>query len=270
MSWHVGNELLAAYREGHLDDTASLSVEAHMIACDGCQRSMSDAVDPERRRIIWEWVVDSMDRPVLNPAERVLGWLGVPAHVARLLVMTPSIRASWLFSVLTVLLFALFASRNLFGDPILFLAVAPLVPVLGIAVSFGHRIDPLYEVGLASPLGGFRLMLIRASAVLMASVALSAVPALFLAEIRWMVVWLVPALVVTVLTLVISTFTSTSWAAGVVSGLWLGGVALVEMAADTRLAAFSSPAQVTLAAIAVGLTAVLLVRRQAFEYLGQG
>lgn len=268
MTWHLDPELLARYRDGGLGETASYSVESHLVGCDPCRRLMFDAVEPIRQERVWERVVELVERPSARPAERILGLLGVPDHTARLLAMTPSIRVSWVVSVLTVLILVLVASQSFGGGPILFLAVAPLVPVAGIVVSFGRSIDPLYEMGLATPTGGFRLMLIRALAVLASSVAVSLVPALFLAELRWMVVWLLPSLVVTMLTLIISSVTPVAVAGGVASALWLAGVAAVELSASTRYAAFRPGAQFAFAGLALALIALLLVRRQAFEHLG--
>jgi len=108
---------------------------------------------------------------------------------------------------------------------------------------------------------------VRATAVLTASVAVTAVPSLFLTELRWMVVWMVPALAVTVLTLIASTVTTVPLAAAVVSTLWVAGVIATELATSTPLAVFDAPAQLVFGVVAAGLMAVLLVRRPAFERL---
>lgn len=268
MSWHVDHELLVHYQGGRLGDTASFSVEAHLVGCAPCRRLISDAIDPARRDQLWAGVIDRMDWPDPRRAERALARVGVPAHTARLLAMTPSIRMSWLLSMVTVLVAAVVASHSFGEGPFLFLVVAPLVPVAGIAVSFGRSIDPLYEVGLATPTGGFRLMLIRATSVLVSSLAVSMVPAVLLTEARWMVVWMIPALAVTVLTLLVSTVISVSAAAGVVCTLWLVGVAMTELGASTRYAAFGASAQMTFGGLALGSAALLMIRRQSFERVG--
>jgi hypothetical protein len=265
MSWHLDHELLTLYHEGHLSEVAAFSVEAHLVGCDRCRRLTSDAVDTDRREHIWEGVIDLVDRPTPHLAEKVLAWFGVPAHAARLLALTPSVRPAWVASVLTVLVLAVVLSPNLAGGPLLFLVIAPLVPMSGIAVTFGHPIDPLYEVGLATPTGGFRLLLVRASAVLATSAALTAIPAWALTEFRWMVVWLLPALVTTVLTLIVSSVTSVAVAAGVVSAVWIGGVMVTAVSMATPYAVFSARAQVAFAGLALGLAGLLVTRRQAFE-----
>ena len=65
----------------------------------------------------------------------------------------------------------------------LFLVVAPLIPVAGVAAAFGPGLDPTWEITVAAPGGGFRLLLLRAAAVFattfaMASVASLALPGL--------------------------------------------------------------------------------------------
>ena len=137
--------------------------------------------------------------------------------------------------------------------------------MVGVAVAFGYPIDPVHEIGVASPTGGFRLVLIRASAVLMASVAVSVVPALLLWELRWMAVWLLPALVCTLLVLVMATYMHLSTAAAVVSLLWVAGVAATELAASTPVASFDGPAQLMFGGAVAGLITLLLLRRSRFE-----
>ena len=48
----------------------------------------------------------------------------------------------------------------------MFLVVAPLGPLAGVAVAFAGGLDPTQEIGLAAPYSGLRLLLIRTAAVL--------------------------------------------------------------------------------------------------------
>ena len=48
----------------------------------------------------------------------------------------------------------------------MFLVVAPLGPLAGVAVAFAGGLDPTREIGLAAPYSGLRLLLIRTAAVL--------------------------------------------------------------------------------------------------------
>jgi len=263
MTWHVSQEMMASYRDNASSDAASHSLELHLIECEPCRRIAYEAVDPDRRDRIWAGITERVDTPRSRWIERALRPFGVPTHIARLIAMTPSVQPSWLVAVAIILALAALAAPNL--GPIPFLVVAPLVPVVGVAIAFGHPIDPVHEIGVASPTGGFRLVLIRASAVLMASIAISVVPALFLREFRWMVVWLLPALACTLLVLVISTFTHLSTAAVVVSLLWVAGVTATELAASTPVASFVGLAQLIFAGAVLGLLTLLLLRRTSFE-----
>ncbi len=56
----------------------------------------------------------------------------------------------------------------------LFLMVAAMLPVAGVAVAFGPGIDPTHEIALAAPMRADRLLLMRAAAVLAASIVITA------------------------------------------------------------------------------------------------
>ena len=266
MTWHIDDQMLALYMDGRLSEVPAFSLEAHVLACARCQRSVSDGVDSQREEQIWQRLLDSVGQSEPRPGERFLSGLGVPAHVARLVALTPSVGLSWVLSVVVALAFAVFASNGS-GEPMPFLVLAPLLPVLGVAVSYQRRIDPLYEIGIASPVGGFRLMLVRATAVLMASIGVAAVAALGLPEIRFSAVWLLPALFLTVLTLMLSTVMQTASAAVVASAIWVGGVITAEVITSKPYIAFGATAQLVFAVLAVLLMAALIGRRGSFEVI---
>jgi hypothetical protein len=211
-------------------------------------------------------LLDSVGQPEPRPGERFLSALGVPAHVARLLALTPSVGLSWVLSVVAALAFAVFASYG-FGEPMPFLVLAPLIPVLGVVVSYQRRLDPLYEIGIASPVGGFRLMLMRATAVLVTSIVVAAVASVGIPEIRFSAVWLLPALFLTVLTLILSTVMQTASAAVVASAIWVGGVVTAEVVASEPYIVFGATAQLVFAVLAVLLMAGLIGRRGSFEVI---
>src|SRR5438093_4209165 len=109
-----------------------------------------------------------------GPVEAVLVRVGVPDHVARLLAATPSLRISWFGATAVALGFSILAAYGR-KDPLMFLVVAPLLPLGGVAAAFGPGMDPTYEVGLACPVRTSRLLLIRATAVLAATLVLSGI-----------------------------------------------------------------------------------------------
>lgn len=266
MSWHIDDGSLALYRSGRIGEVASFSLEAHLLDCEQCRGALSNTIDEARCEDIWASVLEEVDGPSPRVGERVLRKVGVPERIARLLALTPTLDPSWILSVLIVLAFAVFASGGTEGGPILFLILAPLVPVTGVAAAYGRHIDPVHEIALASPLGGFRLMLVRSAAVLMATVAVATLPALTFAELRWSVVWLLPGLALTSLTLILSTVTTPARSATIVVALWLGGLLTAARFSEPYVA-FGASAQLIFAALAAGLAAALVARRHSFEHM---
>jgi hypothetical protein len=262
MSWHLDQTILGLYRAGRLGDVAADTNEAHLVACDRCRLSVD--VDDDRRERVWAQVLDVTNTPTVRRSERLMRRVGIDPATSRLLAMTPSVHPSWLLSVVTVLTLALVMSRNLDSGPIGLLILAPLVPVAGVAASFGPGTDPVYEVGLASPTGGFRLLLVRTVAVLGVSAVAMTVPAALLAELRWTVACLLPAMAVTLLTLLLSSVAAPALAATAVSGLWVATVAAV--AAGPSLDSLARGAvQAVFGVLVAGLAAGLVARRHAFE-----
>jgi hypothetical protein len=223
-------------------------------------------VDVGRLDRIWGNVRSDVEAPRRSALERALVRLGVPAHTARLLVTTPSLRPSWILAVAASLAFAVLAGRLVGGGNVPFLVIAPLVPVLGVAAAFARPIDPLWEIGVATPTGGFRLTMIRAAAVIAASIVPTALATLGLPELGWIAVaWLLPALGLTLLTLALSPGAATPVVAGVVAAAWAVGVVIAGRVAVDPLAAFEARGQVLLATIAVASVIVVLRRRDTFE-----
>lgn len=267
MSWHVDEPILDLYASGTLGGPDGYSVEAHLVTCPRCRGELTTRVDESRLDRIWVGVRDRIDAPRAGIVERLLVRAGVPAHVVRLLMATPSLRPSWVVSVTVSLVFAVLADRLVGAGALPFLILAPLVPVVGIAAAFARPIDPVWEIGAATPLGGFRLTMIRAAAVLAVSAALAGLASLGLPEPGWtLVAWLLPSLGLTGLTLALST-TSAGMpsVAGAVAATWAVGVVLVEWLANRRLAAFDARGQGLLALIAVASIVVVVARRDAFE-----
>jgi hypothetical protein len=62
----------------------------------------------------------------------------------------------------------------------IFLVVAPLGPLAGVAVAFAGGLDPTREIGLAAPYSGLRLLLVRTAAVVAVTVPIVGAAALAL------------------------------------------------------------------------------------------
>jgi hypothetical protein len=267
MSWHVQEPTIEAYMAGRIDDASAFSLEAHVLACADCREALSARADTGTQARIWAGVREAIDHPREGLPERALVAIGVRSDTARLLATTPTLRGSWLVAVAATLAFAVIASRAIGGTPLPFLALAPLVPLAGVAVTFGKPADPAWELSLSTPTGGFTLMLIRSTAVLAVSVLLSGLAAIALPGAGWSAVaWLLPALALTVLSLAASsTGLSTPTATGLVAGAWLTIVVASDELWDRPLAAFGPGAQLAFAAIAVMGAVIVVSRHTSFE-----
>ncbi|MGY0234412.1 zf-HC2 domain-containing protein [Longispora urticae] len=259
--WHVDEDLLAAYATGELPADRAWSVEAHLPDCARCRADATRLVDPTRLSRIRADLVAAVDVRH-RPGEALLTRLGVPEHTARLLGATPALRLSWLTAVIGLLATAVLAAYVWEGPGagLAFLAVAPVLPVLGVAAAFGRGVDPTYELTLTAPVNGFRLLLLRTTAVLASTVAIAVVGACTLpGPAPTALAWLVPALALTALTLAVSSVIAAPVAAAAVCAGWLWLV----VAADTRLS--TGPGQGGLVLLAVGAALVVYLRRARFD-----
>lgn len=132
--------------------------------------------------------------------ESLLVRIGVADHTARLLAATPVLRRSWLGAVVALLVMTVLVTNSLKNaeSPTLFLGLAPLLPLGGVALSYGPKFDPTYEMAVVAPLHGFRLLMIRTVAVLVAGLVLNGLATLALPEYGLRALgWLLPALALT-------------------------------------------------------------------------
>jgi hypothetical protein len=152
---------------------------------------------------------------------------------------------------------------------VIFLVMAPMLPLAGIAVAYGPGVDPTYEIGLAAPLRSFHLLMVRATAVLATSGAMALIASLVLAPPAWaLAAWLLPALGLAVISLALATVISPMRSAVSVSVMWVFGCgAGITSAARTSatLQDFFGGLQMIVAAIALLGAALLYARRDLFE-----
>lgn len=281
-TWHAAPDLLDRYARGDIDHARACSLEAHLLECAQCRQAVGPSVDAGRLDSSWNAVVAALDAPRPGSLERLLVRLGVREHTARLLAATPALRLSWLAGVALALGFAVAAAHGGRGERslLLFLLVAPLLPVAGVAAAFTRGLDPTYDLTLAAPLPAFHLLLIRSAAVLGTTVAVAALAALGLPDMGWIVAgWLVPAVALTVVSLALATFVAPVTAASTVAAVWVGGVLGGEALGDGSLRAAFRPGPISsvafspsgqLALVAVAALAVLVVtsRHDRFEMEG--
>jgi hypothetical protein len=204
MSWHVPEQLAVAYVGGDVQGARAASVEAHILTCDICRSLVNRAVPDDRLTAIWSVVEDRVDIPRRTWSERVLGAVGVPESDARLVAAAPTLRMSWLASLAAVLMFAVWASNTTDRGVTAFLIIAPVVPVLAVAGSYGPRIDPTFEVSVCSPYSTLRLLLLRSASVVAVSGVLALAASAFVPNGRVAAAWLLPCLALVALTLVLA------------------------------------------------------------------
>ncbi|GAA1773190.1 hypothetical protein [Luedemannella helvata] len=261
--WHVDRATLDGYATATLDMAQAASVEAHLLRCATCRDSIAEGAAPSlapRLDQVWAGIVDRVDAPRLSVVERLLRLLGVPAAEARIVAATSSLRLPWLGATAAALAFAVVAARADANGMLFFLSLAPITPVLSVAVAFGARTDPTYEIGLAAPYSAFRVLLLRAAAVIV-STSVLALAAGSLTPSRGLsvAVWLLPALGLTLLTLALSGWFDSVTSAAVVAAGWL--VVVVTTVEGDRLTALGPIGQLCFLVLALGSAAVLVRRR---------
>ncbi|MCI3272016.1 zf-HC2 domain-containing protein [Streptomyces cylindrosporus] len=271
MTWHVEAEDLRAYAQGELAAPMLWSADTHLVACAECRGVLASVSDPVSLDAGWERLDAELDAPRPGLFERTLVRVGVADHVARLLAATPVLRRSWLGSVVAVLVMSVAAAHSArnSASPTLFLALAPLLPLAGVALSYGPALDSTYEMAVVAPVHGFRLLMIRTVAVLAAVLGLSGLATLALPGYGLgALAWLLPALALTSTGLALSARLGPVLAPSLVGGGWVA-VLLAAKAADagpgSTLAPFTAAGQGVAAAVAVLAGGLLFLVRDRFD-----
>ncbi|MEU5586837.1 zf-HC2 domain-containing protein [Streptomyces chrestomyceticus] len=316
--------MAARYAEAALTEPEAWSLEKHVEGCSRCAATVSAAVratvpagavlenvrgsvlEKVRGTVLDEvqgTVLDAVGGTPLGEARGMLlpgGAEGagprpssapLPHRLVRMLWSAgPALRGSWLIALLVVCAGAavLGYGAGFAGARPLLLALAPVLPVAGVAFSYGPRADPMYEIGAASPSGGLRLLLTRSAAVLGVSLPLlTAVSALLPGTpgLPAAPAWLLPGLALTLGALALGSYVRCRTAAGVVAAGWASAVLLPVIAAQPgggggagtfpvtalaeQLARYLSggAAQSAWAAAAVLGAGLVLVRRDRLEKL---
>ncbi|QXE39046.1 zf-HC2 domain-containing protein [Streptomyces sp. GMY02] len=246
-AWHVDDALAAAYAAGSAPEPDAWSLEKHVESCGACAVRVSAAVRrgaagpvlAEVRAAVLTAAAGPSVRPSAPPlpsvpAARPTPRVGAPRTglVARVLwAAGPALRGSWLVALVLVAAGAvgLAYGAGFAGARPLLLALAPVLPLAGVAVSYGQHVDPMYEIGASSPGGGLRLLLTRTTAVLAVSLPLLTLTGAVLpasAEVPGAAAWLLPGLALTLAALVLGSYVGCRTAAGAVAAVWAGALAV--------------------------------------------
>lgn len=269
--WHLPPAVLSAYAEGRTDTPVSWSVEAHLADCDLCRQALPPANTAVDLDAVWNEIVDVVDRPDPRPVESALRRVGLSEPVARLLGATPSLSLSWFAGVAVVLGSAVLAAGLREQSVGLFLVLAPLVPVAGIAAAYGPGLDPAYEVAVAAPMRGIRLLLVRAVAVLIGSFVVSLVASAFLPGAATTVLaWVLPAFALSASTLALGTYIEPIRAAIGLGFGWLALTIVTVQRTHDLMSLFQPSGQLfaaTVAVVAVAIVAIRAARRVEVNHL---
>ncbi|MEU1279098.1 zf-HC2 domain-containing protein [Streptomyces sp. NPDC005805] len=287
--WHVDGRLAADYASGAITEPDAWSLEKHIEACSGCAALVSEAVragaaGPLLAELRGQLLTTATDqgrarrrRPL---AARAATGRRRPARARPLLrAFGPGPHRSWAGALLLVVAGALglaYGGASGSALPLLLLA-APLVPLLGVALSYGRHSDPMHEIAASTPSGGLRLLLTRTAAVLAVSLPLLTATGAVLPSGYGgpgAAAWLLPGLALTSGALALSSYIGCRTAAAAVAAGWLGAVAAPVLAARPESAAerlapyLDGPAvQGGWAAAALLCAALLTARRSSFAHL---
>lgn len=265
MSWHVSEEDLRSYARGELQPPLLWSADTHLAGCAQCRSVLARAADPVALDAAWERLDAELDAPRRGLFESLLVRLGVADHTARLLTATPLLRRSWLLAVLSLLVMTV-VMVHVADRPVLFLSLAPLLPLAGVSMAFGRALDPTYEMAMVAPMHGFRLLMIRTVAVLGAGLLLNGLATLALPEYGLSALaWLLPALALTATALALSAPLGVVVAPTLVGGAWLTLLYVASNHTQGTLAPFTAPGQSTAAGVALVAAVALYLTRDRFD-----
>ncbi|MGC5568817.1 zf-HC2 domain-containing protein [Streptomyces sp. FR-108] len=269
MTWHVAEDDLRAYVRGELAAPMLWSADTHLMACARCRAVLAEVSDPAPLDEGWERLDAELDVPRAGLLESLLVRAGVADHTTRLLAATPVLRRSWLVAVVAVLGLTVIATSfaGAPDSPSLFLALAPLLPLAGVALSYGPVLDPTYEMAVVSPTHGFRLLMIRTVPVLAAALALNGLATLALPSYGLRALaWLLPALALTSTGLALTPRLGPVLAPGLVGGTWIALLLIAQRTtAEGTLAPYTVAGQSAAATVAVLAAGFFYLRRDRFD-----
>jgi hypothetical protein len=273
-TWHAPPELLIRFatEPRSVEPVTASSVEQHLLRCERCRRAIAEATPPEDHAaldIAWAEIIDRVDRRHPSLSERLLIRLHLDPGLARLVTATPTTRLQAVIATLSVSMGAAFISRQVGTDGI-FLAIAPLVLLAAVALTFVPGTDPAGEIEGSTPMHGFGLFWRRAVVVMSAALGSLGLATTLLAGTGWSALaWVAPALALALAALALSARHSPSVVAG---SLALGWVVLVQLTvlrtreirlADTML--FAPSSQLLFGALALGCLGLLIRWRDDFD-----
>ncbi|HXS61891.1 MAG TPA: zf-HC2 domain-containing protein [Streptosporangiaceae bacterium] len=276
---HASEELLAGYVAGTVEVADAWSVEAHLGGCAPCRSALSAQVDASRLARNRSAMLVRVALPGDRRVRRLLGRCGIPDYLLDLLAATPSLRVSWLLSVVSVLAvvtgeaaavrYGWLHGRGLPWNPaalVPLLLVGPLLVLAGVAAAFLPTVDPASRLAVAAPFSGVRLLLVRTVAALTAALVPVVGAAFVVRGPGWQpAALLLPSLALCAFALAAATLVDGRAAAVSAGALW-ALPALLLAANHVPLAMVQPNAQLACAAVLIASAVVLYLRRDRFEW----
>jgi len=264
-TWHLDHDLAERYTSGRAGRVLAASIEQHLIGCGACRDLLTPYVDSQRKDRVWAGVLERVQAPTPRPVERLLRRYGVADSTARLLAVTPTLRGSWVTGVVLVLVVAELSASNSPAGIALFMALAPVLPMISVAAAFGGEMDPSREMVGAAPYPMMRLLLVRTAAVVASTLVPAAVLAFLLPGSTWLAMgWLLPSLALTGAVLVLTPRVPALPVAGSLATAWMVLVASGWVRHHDPFLAASLAVQLASASVLVTTITLFLVRREHF------
>lgn len=269
--WHVPEAVLAEYVGGRLDAVRSASLEHHVERCAACRSLVGVLADTGLHELAWAGIRDRIEAPELPWVVRAAQRLGLREPTAILLAAAASLRLAWLTGALVALMFAVLAAILSDGSAWPFLLVAPLIPALGVAGSFGGPEEPTEVLTVTAPYGRARLVVVRTLAVVATTVPVACALGLLLPGPAWIAVaWLGPALAALSLVLAIGGIAGMRTAVPVVALAWCGLVLHGERVLASPTWAVDASQQAAYGVVALLALAAIAIRSHRHRAVGDG
>jgi len=220
--WHADEPALRGLLDGTVGPVFAASLESHVMRCGTCRDQLNLMAYDETLERTWSAIRTTVQAPEPTWLERFLRSCGLSEETGRLLAAVPAMRGAWLLGVAVALGFAGLAA--VFSGDLgtgLFLLVAPLAPVAGVAAAFGGDADPAQEMVVTTPYSATRLLLLRTAAVLATCAPIAMLVGLALPGPDWLTIaWLTPAAAGATVTLALAPRFGFTNAAVAVGAVW--------------------------------------------------
>jgi len=260
--WHADPEALRDYADRRANAAVAWSIETHVLGCSSCREALAELLSADDAAILAEArtaVRLGRTRPRRSSratvTEGVLGpwWSWVSLVVAGVVILRLADRLSVPVEQ---------AGLGLSWTP----ALSPLIPVAMVATVYG--LADRDAAAQAAPRGGFELVLIRTATVL--AVTIPVVTATLWAGGAFVIVWLLPALGLSVGAVALGSWFGVERAALGLTALWAVVVVLAMVPASglaeplARLINPDGPGRALWGALVI-VAGLVLVRRTGFD-----